>query len=551
MSLFRSLMIAQLEKEEVLVDRKFIEVTVHKLYDSTNYGYNYIPTYIYDKNYCNGVFTKNANGTYTEVELTNCTYSGIEDDTVAYVWMGVDDTTNGTYYTYYIDVTGYTALHYLGYSSPYLASSSTTGYYGQAYRNMSKDAFYYSKIVIPDNITKLTVYEDIYLPSSSTQELSTLCCCNWAGHPCTIDLSSSSAKTIPSAYCYYQGDGLFIDFVSDHYKNFVGGDLSNYSYGQLSITLPSSCTSISSNSFQYCNLASISIPSTCTSIGNEAFYGCSSLSSITAHNNITSMGKAAFHETAFWSNRTSGTAVTLNNWLLGVYNLNSKKDISISTSITKIAQEAFKENTYLTGINAVSGSSVVDHKITEIGQNAFYGCTYFRIDSLLYDGNTIKTISVGAYKGAGTGVALGSYSGGALTGGNAAHFSSCDTIGSGAFENCTKLQNLFFSKSTTIGTTAFSNCSELCIISCAKGARPAITINSFGSSSTTYAGRNSVIVDSGAFNRLECHSDDRSFFENSNNSYWPDPVLDSTKCKFAISITDADGTTTTTTTKSP
>ncbi|MGN0463068.1 MAG: leucine-rich repeat protein, partial [Acutalibacteraceae bacterium] len=62
-----------------------------------------------------------------------------------------------------------------------------------------------------------------------------------------------------------------------------------------SITIPDSVTSIDGGAFSGCtSLTSITIPDSVTSIGDEAFYGCSSLTSITIPDNVTSIGYCAF-----------------------------------------------------------------------------------------------------------------------------------------------------------------------------------------------------------------------------------------------------------------
>ena len=73
-----------------------------------------------------------------------------------------------------------------------------------------------------------------------------------------------------------------------------------------SVTIPDSVTSIGSMAFSGCtSLASITIPSSVTSIGYEAFYGCASLTSVTIPDGVTSIGNYAF------KNCTSLTSVTI------------------------------------------------------------------------------------------------------------------------------------------------------------------------------------------------------------------------------------------------
>ncbi|MBQ2375608.1 MAG: leucine-rich repeat domain-containing protein, partial [Bacteroidales bacterium] len=62
-----------------------------------------------------------------------------------------------------------------------------------------------------------------------------------------------------------------------------------------SVTIPNSVTSIEGHAFSNCSsLTSVTIPNSVTSIGNRAFKGCSSLSSVNIPNSVTSIGEEAF-----------------------------------------------------------------------------------------------------------------------------------------------------------------------------------------------------------------------------------------------------------------
>ena len=62
-----------------------------------------------------------------------------------------------------------------------------------------------------------------------------------------------------------------------------------------SITIPNSVTSIGGSAFSGCSgLTSVTIPNSVTSIGWDAFENCSSLTSITIPNSVTSIGGSAF-----------------------------------------------------------------------------------------------------------------------------------------------------------------------------------------------------------------------------------------------------------------
>ncbi|MCL1930783.1 MAG: leucine-rich repeat domain-containing protein, partial [Treponema sp.] len=94
-----------------------------------------------------------------------------------------------------------------------------------------------------------------------------------------------------------------------------------------------------------------------TSIGNSAFYNCTSLTSVTIPNSVTSMGNS-------FTNCTSLTSVTIGN------------------SVTDIAGGTFRECTSLKSVTI--GSSV-----TSIEQRAFDGCT--GLTSVTFQGTIPET----------------------------------------------------------------------------------------------------------------------------------------------------------------
>ena len=88
---------------------------------------------------------------------------------------------------------------------------------------------------------------------------------------------------VSSAYIIKEGTRLIADYAFGYCSSLT------------SVTLPNSVTSIGSSVFYNCSkLTSITIPNSITSIGSSAFCFCFDLTSITIPNSVTSIGSSAF-----------------------------------------------------------------------------------------------------------------------------------------------------------------------------------------------------------------------------------------------------------------
>ena len=131
-----------------------------------------------------------------------------------------------------------------------------------------------------------------------------------------------------------------------------------------SVTIPDGVTSIGYGAFRNCtSLTSITIPDSVTSIDEKAFDGCGSLTSVTIPDSVTSIGYGAFEKC------TSLTSIT------------------IPDSVTSIGERAFFGCNSLTGVT-------IPNSVTSIGEDAFYGCT--RLKSITIP-NSVTRIDAGAF----------------------------------------------------------------------------------------------------------------------------------------------------------
>jgi len=203
---------------------------------------------------------------------------------------------------------------------------------------------------------------------------------------------------------------------------------------------------VEANAFNGCtSLSSITIPNSMTSIGRSAFSGCTSLSYITIPNSVTSIGEGAFNYSGLTSIHLFDLAaycqIAFGDYPFPAHNLflNGEEitDLAIPDGVTSISDYAFA--------NCVSLSSVtIPNSVTRIGDCAFYeaGLTSVNIP------NSVTTIGDCAFYEAG------------LTSVNIPN--SVTTIGDGAFSHCSNLISIKIGNGVrSIGKGAFASCMNL------------------------------------------------------------------------------------------
>ena len=189
------------------------------------------------------------------------------------------------------------------------------------------------------------------------------------------------------------------------------------------------------SAFDNCSsLTSVTIGNSVTSIGYSAFSGCSSLTSISVDENNESY-------CSIDGNLYNKDATALIQYAIG------KRDTSftIPNSVTSIGSYAFSGCSSLTSV-------VIGDNITSIGDYAFGGCsklTYNVKDGLKYLGNSTNPY-----------LYLADTESTDIT--NAIIDGSCKIVGSYAFRACSSLTSITIPNSVkSIGDSAFSGCSKL------------------------------------------------------------------------------------------
>ncbi len=328
------------------------------------------------------------------------------------------------------------------------------------------------------------------------------------------------------------GDGIGITYAQaaavTNLNNVFKGNTSIVSFDELqyftSLSTLNGANSNSTGEFNGCSsLVSITFPSSLTTIGGHAFYGCSSLESVWG-GNVTYFGYGCFRECSSLLDIDISHATQVYGYAFYLTDL-SGKEISMP-NLTRFDALAFTGSNISKVLNLGSITSLPDHSygagpfssctsLTQvtlpstcgtINRYSFSGCTSlttvtnnsssFIVRDYAFDGctslssiNLNNATSVGEY----------SFRSTALT---SVNLSSCTTVNRAAFRYTPITSITFGTATTTIGREAFDGCTSLTSLALPVNLT-SIVQNAFSNctslATVTYAGSGTFTVGSEGF----------------------------------------------------
>ena len=310
-----------------------------------------------------------------------------------------------------------------------------------------------------------------------------------------------------------------------------------------SITIPASATSTGSNAFLDCSsLTSVIIQEGVKTIDSSVFESCSSLTSVTIPNSITSIGQYAFRRCSKLTSITIPSSVTMidNTAFVscgalminvdeGNSNYSSIDGVLFNKTQTRIiayAKDKLQPNyTIPEGVTSIyesvfNGCSslvsiVIPKGVTEIGSTAFYKCS--SLTSIIIP-EGVTYIGRSAFSGCSSLTSITIPEG-------------VTNINDSVFYNCLSLSSIVIPASvTSINDRSFASCKSLMTITCKGVTAPGCTYYTFGDRFPDYTGSNTYNTGE---NMLYVPRDATGYEE----SYWLDPLCNSTKCGFTLSKT--------------
>ena len=186
------------------------------------------------------------------------------------------------------------------------------------------------------------------------------------------------------------------------------------------------------------SLTTLTLNSGVETIEANAFDGCSALENITLSSSLTRIGKDAFKETKYYTDaaQTKDTLIVLDSWAIGFEASGENHDVQINNSVVSaVSDELFKDNPYITSVRLSN--------VKTLGNEVFKGATNLKS----VDMNLLTDVPTSTFED--------------CTSLQEVNLPRITNVGARAFANNTSLTSMNLSRVTSIAESAFEGCTQL------------------------------------------------------------------------------------------